>query len=69
MEDAARRGGAGIDEAFERAEDAGLVVYRIHEWAELTCERCGDSRDVPLTSRQPHIQVKQIDRFTSNHSH
>ncbi|MEV4346601.1 hypothetical protein AB0J83_19240 [Actinoplanes sp. NPDC049596] len=58
-----------VVEMLDRAEQSGLLVYRLHEWAELTCMRCGDSRDLQLTSSRPEIQIRQIDRFIHNHSH
>jgi hypothetical protein len=63
------QGSGAIDEALELAAEAGLVVYRLHDRAELTCVRCNDSRDVPMASTRPHIQAKQIERFTQNHTH
>ena len=61
-----------IAEALRRAEEAGLLVIKIHHghlWGEVRCNPCQSSRGVWSTPRDPATHAKQIDRFTRNHMH
>jgi hypothetical protein len=72
MVSAGRHSKKEIAEALNRAADVGLQVneiHRGHRWGEVICTRCGASRNVFSSPRDPGTHAKQIDRFTAAHSH
>ena len=72
MVSAGRHAKKEIARALKRAVRAGLLVIEIHNghrWGEVICEPCSAKRAVYSTPRSPGTHAKQIDRFTTQHTH